>query len=402
MKYIYSCICLILLFSCSKSENYNEVISKDKTKPGIVTNLKVINFNGGAYITYDLPSSENILYVLADYKINGEISRQTKSSYYSDTIMVNGFAEKKEYEITLHVVSRSNIMSDAVIAKVYPDTPVYKILFPTVSVTPDFGGINIKALNRFKQPVGVILVEMNPATDKYEIRDQHYTKADTIDYSVRGMDTLPKNFGIYITDQWGNVSDTLKQTLSPIFETQLDKNKFFTDRLPTDAKIGYGWDLPYIWDGNMDGGSTGWHTLPGSTFPITATFGLGVSAKLSRFSVWQRTGEYTYSHGNPRNFTIWGSDKDNPADIQLPVVSAEGDIAGDWINMGNYHYPDPPSGSRPGAVTDADIAFAAAGVSFNVPLSNPKVKFIRFAVADTWSGGDFAHVIEITFWGNPF
>jgi hypothetical protein len=402
MKKIYSCVCLLLLFSCSKLENYNGVVSTDKSKPGIVTDIKVINFNGGAYITYSLPSSANILYVLADYKVNGTLSRQTKSSYYSDTIVVNGFADSKEYEVTLHVVSRANVMSDAVVAKVYPDTPVYKVIFPTVSVTPDFGGVNIKALNKFKQPVGVILVETDPVTNRYEIRDQYYTKSDTIDYSVRGMDTLPKNFGIYIQDQWGNISDTLKQTISPIFETQLDKNKFFVDRLATDAKIGYGWELPYMWDGNTDGGSTGWHTLPGSTFPITATFGLGVSAKLSRFALWQRTGDYTYSHGNPRDFTIWGSEKDNPADVQLPVTSAQGDMAGDWINMGNYHYPDPPSGARPGAVTEEDKAFAAAGVNFNIPLANPRVKFIRFAVADTWSGGDFAHVIEITFWGNPF
>ena len=402
MKIIYSCLCLILLYSCSKLEDYNEIVSTDKTKPGVVTNLKVVNFNGGAYIIYDLPASSNILYVLADYKINGTLSRQTKSSYYSDTIMVNGFAEKKEYEVTLHVVSRANVMSDAVVTKVFPDTPVYKIMFPSVQITPDFGGVNIKGLNKFKQPVGVILVEVDSVTNKYQIRDQFYTKADTIDYSVRGMDTLPKNFGVYITDEWGNISDTLKQTISPIFEAKLDKNKFFVNKLPTDAKIGYGWDLPYLWDDNTDGGSTGWHTLSGSTFPITATFGLGVSAKLSRFSVWQRTGEYTYSHGNPKDFTIWGSDKANPADVQLPVRSAEGEVVGDWINMGNYHYPDPPSGSRPGAVTEADRVFAAAGVSFNVPLSNPKVKFIRFAVAETWSGGDFAHVIEITFWGNPF
>lgn len=398
LAYLFT-ICIAGLAACAKEDMYNDVISNDQTKPDPVSDLKVINFKGGAHIIYRLPKSGNILYVQASYKINGTAARQAKSSYYSDTITVSGFAESKDYEVSLRVVSRANIMSDEVIITVHPDIPVYKEVLPTVVMTPDFGGVNIRALNISRQPLGVILVLEDPVTKKYEIMDQFYTKQDTIDYSVRGYDTTAKKFGVYITDQWGNISDTVEKVLSPIFETQLDKNKFSVVRMPTDAVIGYGWNLPNLWDGKQDG--TGWHTLPGGTFPLVATWGLGVSAKLSRFTIWQRLGEYTYSHGNPRDFSLWGSDKANPVDQQLPVDAAEGTVVGDWVNMGNYHYPDPPSGARPGAATATDIVFAAAGVGFQVPLASPKVKYLRFAVASTWSGGDFAHFMEITIWGNP-
>jgi len=92
---------LALLFtaclnSCKKNDGYIKEVSNDLSKPATVTNVKVKNFNGGAYITYDLPNSDNLLYVQAEYRINDKTTRQTKSSYYSDTVTVDGFAKSQE------------------------------------------------------------------------------------------------------------------------------------------------------------------------------------------------------------------------------------------------------------------------------------------------------------------
>src|ERR1700730_8419545 len=115
MKKIFKyTVCLLLLaeaWSCKKGDSYNDIVSKDGTKPGVVTNIKVTNFNGGAYITYDPPKRGNVLYVLADYKINDLKSRQTKSSYYTDTIKVEGFEKAQDYKVELRTVSRANVMS---------------------------------------------------------------------------------------------------------------------------------------------------------------------------------------------------------------------------------------------------------------------------------------------------
>ncbi|RZJ59307.1 MAG: DUF4959 domain-containing protein, partial [Flavobacterium sp.] len=130
MKNINKWILLLLLVcialhSCKKEESYNEPASTDMTKPSVVSNVKVQNFSGGANITYSLPNSNNILYVLAQYKINGMTTRETKSSYYSDTIVVEGFAKKQAYDVTLYTVSRANVKSDPLVVKVNPDTPPY-------------------------------------------------------------------------------------------------------------------------------------------------------------------------------------------------------------------------------------------------------------------------------------
>lgn len=394
-------VLMICLASCEEGGTFVGPVSGDKNKPGVVTNIEVSNINGGSYITYSLPETGNVLYVMADYKINDSRSRQTKSSYYSDTITVGGFAKSADYEVTLYTVSRANVKSDPIVVTVHPDTPAYELVKPTVTLAPDFGGVNIQGINRLKQPIGLIMAMYDSTTGQFEIEDQFYTEDDTIDYSLRGYPDTETVFRVYVTDQYGNISETVEATLTPLFEQLLDKNKFFVYHLNSDSKIGYGWDLPYLWDNKMDGYSSGWHTEPGGSLPMVCTFGLGVTAKLSRFVLWERPDQYAYGHGNPKNFTLWGSNVASPQDAVLPRYSAVGTVVGDWINLANYHYPDPPSGLPPGSTNAQDAAFVAAGVNFNVPISAPSVKFIRIGVADTWSEGDFAHAMEISMYGNP-
>ncbi|OOQ59057.1 DUF5000 domain-containing lipoprotein [Mucilaginibacter pedocola] len=392
----------MLAGSCKKNEGYNtEPVSNDKTKPGVITNIKVDNFNGGANITYDLPNSDNILYVLAKYNINDKTARETKSSYYTDTVKVDGFAAVKDYEVTLTVVSRANVSSDPVKVTVHPQTPFYRLIKPTVTITNDFGGVHIEAMNPNRKEVGVILIALDKTTKQLEVADQHYTNTDTIAYSVRGFESEPTQFGVYVTDKFGNLSDTTVVTLTPLFETMLDKSKFSVYRQPSDSEIGYGWNLPYLWDGKTDGYSNGWHTQPGTGKPMQGTFGIGVLTQLSRIKIWERPLEYAFFHGNPKNFTIWGSAKESPADVVLPQSAPGGTVVGDWVNLSNFRYPNPPSGLTPGFTNAADEKFVAAGVDFVFPATAPPVKYLRILVHDTWGKGDVTHLMEVSVYGKP-
>jgi hypothetical protein len=385
--------------SCKRDDGTNFPVSADKTKPGVVTNIKVDNYNGGAHITYTLPNSHNLLYILAKYEIRNGVSRETQASYFSDTINVEGFAQAKEYTVTLYSVSRSNVMSDPVTVKVNPKTPVYQLVRQQVTLQTDFGGLKVQSLNTFKKEVGIIVIGMDKSTHQLEIQDQHYTNVDTIDYSLRGYNSTAQDFGVYITDKFGNISDTLVRNITPLFEEMLDKSLFSGYPLATDDPIGFGWSLSNLWDGRTDGGSAGWHTLPGEVPPFICTFNVGRTYKLSRFVLWERPDDYAYTYGNPKIFTIWGSNVAQPRNIQLPLSSAEGDVVGDWINLGNFRYPDPPSGLPSGSINSSDKAFVLAGVNFNVPLSAPPVHFIRIAVGLTWANTDFAHAMEISLYG---
>lgn len=402
MKHLlFPAFILFLLVACEEGGRYVQPVSDDTSKPGPVTKIEVHNFNGGAHITYTLPNSENLLYVQAEYAINDTRTRQTKSSYYSDTVTVRGFAQSQDYDVTLWAVSRANVKSDPVVVTVHPEIPPYLLARPTMQVTADFGGISIQVDNPLKEALGVVTVTYNEATRRLEIIDQDYLEAPVITRNIRGFRDVPRVFGVYITDEFGNLSDTLTAEYTPLPEQVLDKTKFLVYQLPSDSEIAYGWELRNLWDNNVDAYSAGWHTAPGGPLPIVCTFGLGVEAQLSRFELYERTAEFTYSHGNPRTFTIWGSAVNSPQDAVLPLNSEPGTVIGDWVNLSNYTFPSPPSGLPPGVTNATDAAFVLAGVNFNVPINAPKVKFIRFSVSSTWSSGDFAHAMELTFFGNP-
>ncbi|WP_426584236.1 DUF4959 domain-containing protein [Mucilaginibacter sp. R-33] len=398
--FMLASVLLIVLVSpaCKKAESNIQVVSTDQTKPGPVTNVKVENLNGAARLTYTLPNEKNLLYVLARYNINDTRTRETKASYYTDTIIVDGFARAKEYTVTLYAVSRANVMSDPVTVTVKPATPNYLYINSNLTITPDFGGANFFGFNPNKVPVAVHVITYNTITNKYDEQEPTYLTGDTINVSALGFPAVPQKFGVFVTDRFGNVSDTVFKTLTPLFEVALDKKKFFTYHLPTDSPIGYGWDFKYFFDDNL--GDPGWHTLSN---PLKiGSFGLGVTAKISRVRLYNRLPDI-YGYQNTRQFTIWGSLKDNPADYPTwpATITPVGTVLGDWVNMGNFVYPNPPSGLPPGNANAADIAYGAAGVDFKMPSTAPKAKYIRFQCTQTWAGLDYVNAKEITLFGDP-
>lgn len=386
--------------SCKKNDNYRDPITNDKTKPGPVTNVKVRNFKGGAVLTYALPSDNNLLYIVADYKINGKTSRQSKSSFFLDTITVDGFQYNKDYTVTLKAVTRANVESDPVTVTVHPDTPYYLSVKKSLKLAADFGGINIQAMNKDKRTVGINLLTIDATENKFVINDQHYTNADTIAYPIRGFATTPAKFGVYVSDQFGNVSDTTIVTLTPLYEELLNKNLFFTYPMYSDGFIGYGGILPYLWDGQTKEGpgSSPWQTTVKNDYRrAQGTFGIGRSYKLSHFVMYCRG----YGYANPKVFTIWGTNKDNPQDAETVAGSKPGQTIGDWTVLGVYRFPDPPSGLAQGSTNDADQAFIDKGVSFDVPFSSPKTKYVRIVVDETWFGLHYTYLEELTFYGVP-
>lgn len=386
-------------FSCKKIDSYNSPVSEDKTKPGTVSNIKVENYDGGAYITYDLPKSQNVLYVKANYKINDQTSRQVKSSYYSDSIKVEGFAQSQDYEVTLRVVTRANVESDPVTVKVHPGKPVYQQVFPSLTMESDFGGANITAKNPLKKTIGIVVVDLT--LQKPLLITQYYTDRESIEFNVRGYDIKQRKFGVYVTDNYGNVSDTLVKAINPIFETEINKLKFNTLPLNSDSKMYSNWGVPNLWDGNTDGSVPPMHTDVGAGIPGSVSFDMGQLVKLSRYKAWQQSA-FAYTDGNPKKWVLWGAATPG-SDITLPANSELGDVAGGWTQIGTYNSPPPPSGNVPPTpATVADVEFVKPGFDFNVPFSAPAVRYIRIQALELWNPSiNFFIFQEMTFYGNP-
>jgi len=132
-----------------------------------------------------------------------------------------------------------------------------------------------------------------------------------------------------------------------------------------------------------------WHSAD-APMPVHFTFDLGVQAKLSRFVLWQRQGQWIYNHGNPKRYEIWGTTS--------PANNGSWD---NWILLASC-ISEKPSKQPLGMNTAEDVAAAARGEETNIALDAPKVRYIRVKILEPWvgSGGLATHISEMTFYGN--
>jgi hypothetical protein len=381
MKIHHLLIGLLLATGCTKETHQS--VDGAGNKPGGLSNVAVTNMAGSAKITYSLPDNKDILYVKAMYKLNTGEQREIRSSYYNNFLIVDGFGDTTTHEINLYVVSRGEVASDPVQTSVKPLSPPMIKVRQSLTLKPDFGGINISFLNEDKADVAIVMLAAD-STGALTQADVHYTKLASGNYSVRGFSAQKRKFALYVRDRWGNQSDTIQQDMTPYFEKLLDKNKFKEVKLPGDVDYGWGLPIPNLWNGTL------WHSadkLDG--MPMWITFDLGVTARLSRIALWQRPNEWIYLQNNVRQFEIWGSV--NPASD------------GSWSSWTKLleHTVIKPSGLPVGQTTQDDKDAAAAGEQMTVPLDAPKVRYIRVKVIRTWTDGGYAaNIHEMKFWGN--
>ncbi|SDC62945.1 DUF5000 domain-containing lipoprotein [Niabella drilacis] len=383
----------VLLWACQKSGlNDHHPVESDGVPPGIVSNVKVVNGPGAAIITYNLPADKDLQYVMAEYAVNDKVNRVTKASSYTDTIQVDGFNDAGDYTIKLYAVDKGENRSEPVSVTVHPTTPPFRTIAASLNLFNDFAGVNAQFNNPTQDKVALVILARDH-NNEWVPAETFYTAATNGSFSVRGYDTIPVVFGAYIRDRWNNYSDTIFKTIHPLYETKLDKTKFRQYRLPSDQPAAWGWEMHYMWDNYL--GEPGFHTEQGAQpQPHRFTFDMGVVAKLSRFKILQRTGSWLYAHGNPRYWTMWGS---------AAAPNSDGSWNG-WTKLMDCESIK-PSGQGAGVVTSEDVAHALGsdglGEEFTIPSSAPAVRYIRMEIKKNWSGTDFFHALEITFWGNP-
>ena len=175
---------------------------------------------------------------------------------------------------------------------------------------------------------------------------------------------------------------------------ELDKSKFKEFILPTDAPKFDATNNPMsaLWDGKLDGNS--WYrTANGSGSPHWYTFDMGVTAKLSSYTFWQRgvVSEHNlvYANASPHIWEVWGSSDPNP----------DGSWDG-WIKLADCTSVK-PSGLPLGQNSDEDISYALKGETFTLSQDAPPVRYIRIKVLETWdpTASDHSFIGELTFYG---
>jgi hypothetical protein len=379
-------------------------LGKNTNAPGPVTNVSVINQSGQATLTYTLPSDQDISYVKAEYTLLSGAKREVSASFYTSQMVVDGFGDTEVHNVTLRVVNKSEVASEPVTIQVKPLENAIQIAFRTMKVVPAFGGINVSLKNEARANLSII--PMRQQTYKGWVAfDGIYTSTVDISKNIRGLDTIPVKIAVVIRDRFLNQTDTLFTTVKPLFELPLAKSLYKEMQpviWPGDIRANFsnnGTDptgVKAMWDGQTVNFPSVAYTPPTITDqgPHSITFDLGQLAQLSRLVIWDYpetiSGRKTYYYrGNIKNFEIWGSDNPNP----------DGSYAS-WFKLGTYTSVK-PSGLPYGEVSDEDQTTAAAGLSYDLDINVPKLRYLRIKCINNWQGTNFLMISEVQAYGNP-
>lgn len=384
---------VLVLAACEEDLGPQGPATSDKTPPAKVSDIKVENQAGKALLTYNLPGDDNLLYVKAVYTIANGRQIEVKSTYYNNSLTVEGFADTNEHEVTVYSVSRANVLSGPQTVKIKPlEAPIWEV-YKSIKVDNAFGGYNLSALNASKADISLLILKDNVFKElEVDNNKSIFTNVDTIRSKIRGLDTIDHKFAFVVRDKWGNTTDTMYKTIKPIYEVEFSPLKFAPFVLPGDApQVTNGARLDYMWDGK-----TGWpytsftHQVNGGNQPHMITFDMGVAGKLSR--IWIRPfpeGARYYFLTTMKRFEVYGSV--NP--------SLSGALDASWALLGYYEVVK-PSGTPYGSDTSADQATAAAGFNFEIDLNAGKVRYMRIRCLENFAGGTAQSINELKVYGD--
>jgi hypothetical protein len=389
---------MALCWSC-KEEKLGPLNGGDEA-PGAISNVQIQNLPGGAKLTYTLPKSESLLYVKAQYELNGQ-KFEERASYFNNNLTVQGFGNTDEREVILIAVSRGEKESEPVKVRINPLTPPVESIYQSLVIRPTFGGPNITYQNTSKAKVVIEILLDSSGT--WISRDAEYTELAEGNFSSRGLPATERRFGFFVRDRWNNRSDTLEMNLTPVPEEELGTPTYKRNTWPipqrpplpasgaamiTPANLS-SWTFDKLFNGIM--ANEGFHTNERLDLPIWIPFELPGKAKLSRFKIWQRQSGYIFDHGNPHRWEIWGTN--TPTDTST------------WVLMGSYLMVKPSGGESTGAQSSMDTQVAADGQEYDFFIDAPAVKYLAWKNIDSWGniGGEKGHfhLSELKIWGLP-
>lgn len=384
-----------LLIACYEENEVIAPLESNPNPPAQVENVTVENLPGKAIVTYTLPTDPDLLYVKAEYTLENGREMEVKSSYYNNKLILEGFSGTTDREVEIYTVNRSEVASEPVSVTVSPlEAPIWDI-FRSMEVGPAFGGVYVEADNPVRADVAILVMEKDEHGDWVIDPNSVYTSTDDIYATLRGMDTIKKEFAFTVRDRWLNYSDTLFTEIAPLYETALPKTDYSGVILEGDAPQHPSTPLSGLWDGDIMNWSNVFLTDGASTMEDHSfTFDIGQEAKLSRIVIWDYPeyigGERVYYYqGAMKNFQIWGTDK----------LDGDGDFD-NWTLLGTYEETK-PSGLPYGQQNNEDYQAAVTGFSWEFPLDAPKVRYLRIVNLENWSGTENLAIGELQVYGDP-
>lgn len=373
--------------------------------PGVVTIRDVVNDYGQSIIYYNLPDDNNLHYVKAIYSPRPGETAEVNASFMTDSLIVNGFEDAKEYTVELVSVSYGNSRSEPVTVTVSPNTPPYQLCIAELRLSECFGGLTVTTKNPTKANLDFI-VSKKQDDGTWEEVDTKYLSDAAIRYSVRGQEAVPSTFKMTVRDRWGNSCESLEHNLTPWYETELDKTKIKALTLAGDAVIhpNLTKGVPGCFDGllpaNFDEDYTGgcYHTVVGTPMPSVFSFDMGQRCRFSRMIWFPR---HILKAGHPRTMEIYGAISLNP-DATRPLYDENGVLDPYWTLLATFESKRPSGetvNSLVSPLTDEERQLMFVGEEFEFPDGVPAARYVRVRTIETWGKQSYVECNEITLFG---
>lgn len=369
--------------SCQREASIGQYpISNDPPPPPVVTT--VTNTNGGADITFKVPSKEDLLYVEARYDIIGGLERVTKVSSYENMLKLSGIGDTLVHKVVLRSVDRSQNRSVPVETTFRPKTPVVALVANTIKMTAVYGGIVIDWVNITGEAIVVIPSYKNADGTIVDL-ERVYSGASTGMKLIDKLDTTKREFVVKIMDRWDNTSNPVTRLLKPKAERTVDKKNMSVFTLSDDA-MPYASGIAITFDGDQ---LSWWHSS--GNLPHKITYDLGSVMRLSRINI--NEGVYCWYWAAWKTLDIYGR-------IDRPVDGAGLDT---WKKLkSNVNFPAPPSGMAPGANAnsgpDADWARKEGMmILFDPEKEDTQIRYLRIVFTSSYGSTDVS-MGEINLW----
>jgi len=319
--YIYSCLrwTFILLFAmaCSKEPKFQ---AKKGVQPNKIDKITSEALPGKVKVIINTAQPDEYLYTRIDFQIRKEVIRSVKLSKYEDNILLEGFDSEGKHSITVTPVSKGEVEGDQTIFEVEVLTPSFKAVKNSLKSIFTFSGIKVNFSNPESDPLSINIASIKRDENKIITKIRKQIKTEKGSEYFLGFPPVEDTFYIYVTDRWGNISDSLVMTGTPWKEIQLDKALFREFIIPNqgdELKYNHNYPMVKLWDDLIgeSGLSSGFYSKTDVLNEVNKkeahfSINIGKKAKLSRVKLFHYNGpssNYTFRYSTPKTFALYGS-----------------------------------------------------------------------------------------------
>lgn len=405
-------ISVITLMSCADGDRIDQKGGMGIPLEPTIVNVKSVP--GGAVIKIAIPDDPNLKGVVATYERNG-VTCESRISRYLDTLVVEGYADESEHEVSIRSFNADDAKSEAQIVKITPlEAPVKTAKFEAFEC---FGGIKIRITDNptLAKLALVVQCDQNNADQdlayserKWKDVSTFFTESNSVVVSRRGLEAVPTVFAFHFRDDFGNVSETQLVKLTPKEEVALNKKlcKHYPvadDNFKNDTNGG---GVAALFDGVYNGLGKFFLAAKGNPIPTWLTIDLGQEASISRIATKPRWEYMPFQSGNVREWEFWGSDvdpvedyKNNPAKKDDADYQSRHGFSRGWfmIAKGEQYKPSgyAPDGTVDG-FTSEDRDYYLNSTEYECDNTNPltprafdKIRYLRIVVVNTFESWQF-------------